>query len=135
MRRVLILDDDEGRVRAFKERLSRTGFYVVWVDNAWECMQLLDSYHWDHVFLDHDLGLSYYHRGVMDPGSGSEVVRFIADRALGQGRYRNTKFWIHSMNEEGAPQYMAYVLRGAGLEVVDAPQAWDRITIENAVRP
>jgi CheY-like chemotaxis protein len=127
MKLVLILDDDKRRVRRFCDRLCRKDWSVVWAHNAHDAIRLLGMYHWDHVFLDHDLGLS----PMPHPGDGSMVVSFIVQKSVYAGRFRKTKFWIHSMNDERA-RFMVKALRDAGLKVTDAPEAWDRIEARKA---
>jgi hypothetical protein len=82
----------------------------------------LDRAHWDHVFLDHDLGLS-----GANAGSGTEVVNHII-YLRNHGRFQRTKFWIHSMNHERA-NWMYAILQRAGLQVWDAPEAWEHVEL------
>ena len=119
--RILVLDDDQGRLDKFALSLCKPDTELYIARTADVAIQLLAYHHFDMVFLDHDLGLT----PVPDPGDGSQVVQWIAHMAAYHGRFQQTKFYIHSMNDEGKPQYMIDILHSAGLNVKDAPLVWE----------
>ena len=93
--RILILEDDEGRIIKFRRKFI--GHHIEIYDTDSEIMQKLEyNGPWDYLFLDHDLGLS---SANYDPGDGYQVAKFL---------YRNPHYKpriaivIHSMNPSGA---------------------------------
>ena len=123
MKSIIILDDDQRRVDKFCQRLCRTDVTVVWARSAPGMIDYLNRYHWDHIFLDHDLGLT-----GPDAGNGTQVVQHIL-LLHSMGRFHNTKFWIHSANDERAG-WMYRALKSAGMTVRDAPEAWEKVMLE-----
>lgn len=119
--RVLILDDDERRVQAFVERLSRTRGSATWARSAWQAILSLETKGWDVVFLDHDLGLT----PEVDPGTGMHVVDFIVQNAP---KFHDTHFVVHSMNEPAAAR-MVRALHHCRLRVTRAPLAWETLRV------
>ncbi len=65
---------------------------AVIVNDAFSCIEKLSSYHWDTVYLDHDLGGEIF-VDAKEKNSGSEVVRFIVDKRPSIG-----KIIVHSLN-------------------------------------
>jgi CheY-like chemotaxis protein len=121
LQRVLVLDDDGERIVAFTRALSKPGVNFGVARTAQDAMHMLKTQHWDIVFLDHDLGLT----PTKDPGDGTQVVKFIVKLAR-HGRFRKTKFYIHSINMP-RNQWMTQTLVDAGLRVRSAPFVWERI--------
>ena len=117
---VLVLDDDPGRLQVFERHFHRISDLSV-ARTADMAIWLLSQYHWDYVYLDHDLGLT----PVPDPGSGTQVVDWIV-QAAARGRFRHTQFVIHSLNEEDGPR-MAERLAAAGLRVKYRPGVFMRL--------
>ncbi len=92
--RVLFLDDDSDRARAFLARHPE----AVWVQTAAECIaRLADS--WDQVHLDHDLGGEIFVDSSRND-CGMEVVRWLCSQV--QEPLPNTWFFVHSHNAEAA---------------------------------
>ena len=120
--RVLVLDDDPERLRIFSNVLSKPGVMFAFARTAKEAMSMLAKHRWDLVFLDHDLGLT----PTANPGDGTQVAQFIVSERHRRGRFRKTKFYIHSINPAGNRR-MTRLLRRAGLRVRSAPFVWERI--------
>lgn len=117
---VLVLDDDPGRLEAFTRHFSR-GACLSTARTADMAIWCLSQRHWDYVYLDHDLGLT----PVPDPGDGTQVVDYIVEMAR-RGRFRQTRFVIHSLNPVDGPK-MARRLEAAGLYVKYRPGVFMRI--------
>jgi hypothetical protein len=117
---VLVLDDDQGRLDAF-ERYFQRGSDLYIARTADMAIWLLSSRHWDYVYLDHDLGLT----PVPNPGDGMQVVDWIV-QAAARGRFRRTRFVIHSLNDQEGPK-MAERLAAAGLWVKYRPGVFERL--------
>lgn len=66
--RILILEDDGGRVNTFIELLHRHQLDIT--ENAYDAIDMLEEHRYDLIFLDHDLG--------EDNGSGSLVASFLS---------------------------------------------------------
>ncbi len=92
--RILFLDDDPDRARAFLGRHPQ----AVWVQTAADCIARLAA-SWDQVHLDHDLGGEIFvdsSRG----DCGMEVVRWLCSPPQEPLPY--TWFFVHSHNAEAA---------------------------------
>lgn len=122
LQRVLVLDDDGDRLKSFTRVLSKPGVTYAVARTAQDAIHMLRSQHWDVVFLDHDLGLT----PVADPGDGTQVTREIVRLAKRRGRFRNTKFYVHSINTAENPRMTARLQR-AGLHAQSVPFVWERI--------
>ena len=56
--RVLVLEDNDNRIKQFKQRFLERGWYGVFVKNADDAIEAYKLIHFDISFLDHDLGIS-----------------------------------------------------------------------------
>lgn len=121
LQRVLVLDDDRGRIVQFTRALSKPGVSYSVARTAWDAIHMLKNQHWDIVFLDHDLGLA----PTENPGDGTEVTKYLV-RAARRGRFRNTKFYVHSINQP-RNVWMTSALCAAGLFAESVPFVWERI--------
>ncbi len=92
--RILILEDDPIRHKAFKRKLI--GHHVVITDDSKECIRLLAEEIWDELYLDHDLGGQVY----VDSGEGTgyEVAEWLSEH---EDRLP-PHIVIHSYNPTGA---------------------------------
>ncbi len=117
--RILFLDDDPDRARAFLGRHPE----AVWVQSAGECIaRLAES--WDQVHLDHDLGGEIFVDSSRDD-CGMEVVRWLCSRP--QEPLPNTWFFVHSHNADAASLMVRNLLqhgyqavyRPFGIDVLD----------------
>jgi CheY-like chemotaxis protein len=73
--KILILDDDKGRLADFRNNLS--GHTVDCVETVSETIEWLNKKTYDVVFLDHDLGGKQL--VPSGPGTGFEVAEWLRD--------------------------------------------------------
>ncbi len=117
--RILFLDDDPDRARAFLGRHPR----AVWVQTAAECIARLAE-NWYQVHLDHDLGGEIFVDSSRDD-CGMEVVRWLCSQP--QEPLPNTWFFVHSHNADAADLMVQSLLqhgyqavyRPFGIDVLD----------------
>jgi DNA-binding NtrC family response regulator len=112
MDRVLFLDDDDARHRAF--RYESIGLAVDAVHTADQACRALDARRYRVVLLDHDLADQHY-AGLHQSGLG--VARHLVGLP---GHMRPDWTVVHSLNPAGADA-MVSTLKSAGLQVVRAP--------------
>ena len=91
--RILFLDDDPYRARAFLGRHPD----AVWVETAGDCITRLAE-PWDEVHLDHDLGGEIYVDSSRKD-RGMEVVRWLCSQPVTPSA---TLFFVHSHNADAA---------------------------------
>jgi hypothetical protein len=116
--RILFLDDDPDRARAFLLRRPD----AVWVETAEDCIARLEEF-WDQVHLDHDLGGEVFVDSNR-PDCGMEVVRWLCN--VSSARFQNTLFIIHTYNAE-AGEAMVRSLCESNYEAVYRPFGDDLI--------
>jgi CheY-like chemotaxis protein len=116
--RVLVLDDDETRLKQFRQNLI--GHVVECVKTAREAISKLESEKWDCFFTDHDLGGKIF--VPSGPGTGYEVAQWLEQNPDKQPK----EIYIHSFNAVGAKNIQA-VLPNA----VIVPGAWAQIKMED----
>ena len=116
--RILFLDDDPVRARAFLLRRPD----AVWVQTAEDCIARLEEF-WDQVHLDHDLGGEVFVDSNR-PDCGMEVVRWLCTAP--KARFENTVFIIHTYNAE-AGETMVRSLRDSNYQAVYRPFGVDLI--------
>lgn len=111
--RILILEDDPNRHRAFKTNFAPHEICIT--ENSKECIQLLVDENWDMLFLDHDLG----GQQMVESGenTGYEVAIFLEEHYM----FRPATVVIHSFNPIGARK-MSQALPSATV----MPGAWTR---------
>jgi CheY-like chemotaxis protein len=109
--KILVLDDDETRLIAFRKKLI--GHIVECVKESKETIRALENDFWDAVSLDHDLGGKVMVSS--GPGTGYEVAQWLHDH---EDRKPKTII-IHSFNPAGAKNMMD-LLPGA----IYNPGAW-----------
>lgn len=92
--RILVLEDDENRIKKFKQELI--GHELDICVDALPAIESLKQKEYDIVFLDHDLGGKTY-VDPLEQNTGYEVIRFLVRNLT------NTKanFVVHSMNSVG----------------------------------
>lgn len=113
--RVLVLEDNPSRVRAFKCRFAEQGWTALFTHTAQDCIRALQKDAFDYVFLDHDLDGEM--QDTSDPHTGSEVARWWRDAE--DHPNRRARVVIHSFNREGAA-YMEAAIFGS----VYVPGVW-----------
>lgn len=109
--RILVLDDDLNRQKAFKQALIGTILEQVYT--AKEAIQKLKDHPFDAVFLDHDLGGKTM--VASGEGTGFEVAKWLYDNPDRMPK----QIIIHSFNPVGA-QCMKALLPSAQV----CPGAW-----------
>ncbi len=101
--RVLVLDDNHNRLRAFRQRLI--GHVVVCVETAKEAIEQLEKEEFEIVFLDHDLGGE--ENVPSGPGTGWEVAQWLSEH---EDRQPAT-IYIHSFNGPGSKNMLSLLPR------------------------
>jgi len=118
--RILILEDSEDRIYAFKKKLA--GHYVEYYNNVKECIQSLKGNGpWDYLLLDHDLDNKF---NPPSDGTGYEVAKYVANHPDICPR----RILIHSANNVGAAAMMR-VLGDVGIRATYIPFLWTKIEI------
>ena len=98
-----ILEDDPGRMIAFRKALAGLSFEVVIMDNAPDMIEWLDTGLARAVLicLDHDLGPSRLRDGTrFEPGSGRDVADWLAARPA------RCPVVVHSANGSAVPSML-----------------------------
>lgn len=114
MSRILVLDDDDIRLAAFRKTLI--GHDVMCVTTAKEAIACLEKDKWDYIFLDHDLGGKIY--VPSGPDTGYEVAEWISKNL----DKRPTNIIIHSFNEQGRRNMQSLIP-----DAIICPGAWNKI--------
>lgn len=113
---VLVLEDNEERIKHFKKNLVGNNFKIVSVSDA--CIELLVKDKWDVLFLDHDLGGRSYVPSS-ESNTGYQVAKFLHDNP----KYKPSEvIIIHSLNPIGAEN-----MQNALPEAYRIPFAWTKI--------
>jgi ActR/RegA family two-component response regulator len=118
MMRILFLDDDDQRHKAFKR--ASAGAIVDRACTAREAILLLGQNAYDRAYLDYDLDDDPSAREMDDYESGQAVADWIADNAAD---HRACLFIVHSRCKHGARDMQA-TLESAGLHAVLGEWTW-----------
>jgi CheY-like chemotaxis protein len=109
--RILILDDDDIRLKHFRQRLMN--YTVDCVKTAVEAIKFLQENEVGILFLDHDLG------GMVNvssgPGTGYEVAKWLEEHT----DRKPQQIYLHSFNEAGRNN-----MKMALPEAIICPGAW-----------
>lgn len=97
--KILVLDDNEIRLRYFKKHLAP--LLPDCVMTAKEAIEKLSETDFDVVFLDHDLGNQEYQ--TSGDGTGYEVAQWLSNHP----EKKPKKIVIHSFNACGARKMLA----------------------------
>lgn len=100
--KILVLDDNDARLKAFKKHLI--GHILDCVKTAKEAIQKISETKYDAIFLDHDLG-----DRILEPsgyGTGFEVAQWLNEHSEKIPQITI----IHSFNVYGARNMMSYYL-------------------------
>jgi CheY-like chemotaxis protein len=109
--RALILDDDPARHSVFARLLpNAVRFHAYTAPQAIEALECQPAF--DIVFLEHDLPRSQSPEGTDNPGTGFDVVAYIATSM--PEKKTPGRVWIHTWNTEGR-RAMSRVLRNSGI--------------------
>lgn len=101
------------------------GIKVCIVKEAIEAIDLLESFDWDILFLDHDLG-GQVHVSSEDPNTGAEVARWIKNNPS-----RKPKLVIaHTLNPAGQKYIKSYIS-----DCLIYPFAWTKFTSNVLLEP
>lgn len=115
---VLLLEDDETRIKKFIRNFNQNNLSYMVVKNAKDCLNILKHKKFHYVFLDHDLGGEQM-VDAKDTNTGSEVARqwkeIIGDSDLPM------MVIIHSFNPIGG-EYMNNLIPNS----VRFPGVWDK---------
>jgi len=116
-KRILILEDNDERIKKFKENLSLSDLVIV--KEASHAIHKLQNESWDALFLDHDLGGKTY-VSTNDENTGSAVARWLNQN----GDKIPELVMIHSLNPPGQQNMKsllpsAYVLPFLWLKIND----------------
>ena len=112
MKNILILEDNEFRINAFKKQFI--GNPPVFVKTAKDAIEQLNKGNWDVLFLDHDLGDEVY-VAPEEENTGSGVARWLEKHKDKIPRL----VIIHSLNPTGQ-EYIKAILK----EAIIMPFAW-----------
>lgn len=115
--KVLIVEDNEHRIKEFKKRLE--GHSVIITDKPKVAIEHLKNEEFDFIFLDHDMGSVFEQPGE---GTGYEVAEWISNHP----ERKPNKIFIHSMNNVGASAMMLK-LGDAGIRATYIPFLWTKI--------
>lgn len=92
--RILVLEDNEERIKYFKQGLI--GYTVDYCTTAKECKERIENTIYNLIFLDHDLGGRVYVDSD-EEDTGYQVAKLIPDSIN-----KNTRVVIHTLNPQGA---------------------------------
>lgn len=98
--KILILEDNEERIKKFVDALDSGDNYIAIVAYAEYCIQYLKNADFDILFLDHDLGDKTM--VPSGPGTGYEVACWLEERPDKQPPVIAT----HSMNPSGTEKML-----------------------------
>lgn len=121
--RILVLEDDPERHKAFKNRfaeLQSDATYTI-VETAQDCESLLKSEEYELIFLDHDLGGKVF-VDSKDLNTGAAVARWIAKNK--ESILGDPIFIVHSLNPDGS-EYMRQTISEVFSEVYRMPFVWE----------
>ena len=93
MKKVLILEDDPIRHKAFKKNFWRCDMTIV--ETAQDAIKELINNKFDYLFLDHDLGGTQF--APSDENSGYGVAKFLKEHK----EFQPTVIVLHSLNPAG----------------------------------
>ena len=109
--KVLILEDDENRLKIFRRQLI--GFDLVCVDVAKDAIKWLSKEKFDYLFLDHDLGGKVFVSETEN--TGYEVCLWLEQN---QDK-KPAHIFLHSLNPNGRER-----MKQAVPEAIEAVFAW-----------
>jgi hypothetical protein len=117
--RIMFMDDNLLRHDTFRQYFD----WAAHVKTVSEAIGLLQTYSFDLLFLDHDLGGKVYVDPLKD-GTGGELARWIVANPIEVQR-----IYLHSHHDKGA-LYMNKTLVAAGYDVIWTPFdeiVWDKL--------
>lgn len=108
MHKVLVLEDNDERIKEFKKRFLENKCDGTFVEEASDCISLIEKEEFECIFLDHDLGGKVY-VCVNEINTGSEVARWMNSHSH---KNENTPVVIHSFNNVGSA-YMNRLIKNS----------------------
>jgi len=118
--KILILEDDNGRIEKFREIFKNNDLTVTSVVSA--CIQALEINNYDCLYLDHDLGGKVFVDSFGDIPTGWHVAKWLSDHKDRQP----SMIVLHSLNKNGR-ENMEKELPNA----ITLPYAWEILKEEN----
>jgi len=103
MKRVLILEDSDERIRQFK--MNFLNVEMVFVEHVEDCIEQLKTKSFWGLFLDHDLNGKVYVESGGDEETGDDVAIFLRDNP----EYKPEFVAVHSLNENGKNNIMSKI--------------------------
>ena len=101
----LILEDDQVKIKQFKQRMLEKGWVGTFVETANDAIKQLSDHTFDIIFLDHDLGDEVYVSSD-HKNTGAEVARWLSTNPI------SAQIIIHSLNPFGS-KYMKDMIEGS----------------------
>lgn len=95
MLKIFVLEDDENRIRWFKEKYDHLHLDIAISFD--EAKELLSNNEYHMLFLDHDLGGEVY-VDVNEYNTGTSVAKYMTDNGL----QKHSSILIHSLNPVGS---------------------------------
>ena len=95
MKRILILEDSDERIRQFK--MNFLNVEMIFVKHVKDCIEQLKTKSFWGLFLDHDLNGKVYVESGGDEETGDDVAKFLRDNP----EYKPEFVATHSLNENG----------------------------------
>lgn len=120
---ILFLDDDIIRTEKFLTN-NHNESIVDTCSTARVCIALLNTYRYDVVHLDHDLGGERFVDSARED-CGMEVVRWLVQNRYGSFPSYCAKIIVHTHNDN-AGAAMTTLLRAAGYEAKYIPFGYDK---------
>jgi len=134
--KVLILEDDEARIKRFKRGLIPHNdffFQLTVTDNVQHALELVRHNVFDLVFIDNDLCAQHYDQPMFsegEKGTGIDFAKQVVDKSNAK---ETTLYIVHSLNFPAAGRIIS-VLKSAGLPCLQKPFAWNTDELASVVR-
>jgi len=116
--KILILEDCPERTKTFQQKLI--GNDVVFTTTSKDCIAALESFEFDVLMLDHDLGGKTYVLAGDNTGYG--VVKWLVQN---RDRVPNQIF-VHSINRPAA-KLMIKLFEDYGIQAQYVPFLWEKL--------
>lgn len=118
--KILILEDDKGRIEKFREIFKNHDLTVTSVVSS--CIQALEMNDYNCLYLDHDLDGKVFVDSFGDIPTGWRVAKWLAEHKDRQPKM----IVLHSLNQKGT-ENMEKELP----EAIRLPYAWEILKDEN----
>jgi CheY-like chemotaxis protein len=118
--KILVLEDNEERIKIFRERMEQEGVSLTICDTVEACIPALENTMYDWLFLDHDLGGNVYVPSDGEEKTGWHVAKWLSENP---DRMPET-IVVHSLNPDGRKNIISLLPQAQ-----DIPFAWKLVTI------